>query len=306
MERTVVPIDWPVKPWPVYPILCAIIFTAFAVFAAATPFMHRASGNISLRDASFVALITGGLAVMNIRKVWKIRSQFGDQANRGAHTGPDLDVLSASIEDYLRRRRAYDPMGLLSRRRVSWDSLCAHLCQAGLAPPRTVVDRRAGERYHSDEGVPGYFVEAEEIPILGMDQALALLGLVLIIAVLGAGALGWWSQMNTWMNAGLVVVLGMMAGMILTAFRSFVVSTGRGLGRPLAVLASPGVLDDQRGKKWVAGEATMFVCMNGAQVQVVVLGPAGWLSFTFNGTSGGDFIALWQRWNHPHPRPELV
>ncbi|GEM_PF-3770667 len=305
MERTVVPIDWPVKPWPVFPIICAIIFAAFAVFAGSTPFMHRTSGNISLRDALFVAVITGALAVMNIRKVWKIRSQFGDQTNRGAQTGSDVDVLIASIEDYLRRRRAYDLVGLLSRRRVSWDTLCAHLGQAGLAPPRTVVDRRAGKQYHSDEGVPDYFVEAEEIPILGTDQVLALLGLVLIIAVFGAGALGWWSQMNTWMNAGLVVVLGMIAGMVLTAFRSFIVSTGRGLGRPLAVLASPGVLDDQRGKRWVAGEATMFVCMRGAQAQVVVVGPAGRLMFTFNGTSGGDFIALWQRWNHPHPRPEL-
>lgn len=304
-ERTVVPIDWPIKPWPVYPILCAAVFSAFAVFAIATPFMHRTSGNITPRDAMLVALITGGLAVMNIRKVWKIRSQFGDQTSRGAPTRPDVDVLSASIEDYLRRRRAYDIAGLLLRRRVSWDSLCAHLGQAGFAPPRTVVDRRAGERYHSDEGVPGYFVEAEEIPILGMDQVLALLGLVVIVVVLGAGALGWWFQMTAWMNAGLVVVLGMIAGMVLTAFRSFIVSTGRGLGRPLAVLASPGVLDDQRGRKWVAGEATMLVCMRGSQAQVVVVGPAGRVAFTFDGTSGSDFGALWQRWNHPHPRPEL-
>ncbi|MCC6908035.1 MAG: hypothetical protein IT430_08860 [Phycisphaerales bacterium] len=72
------------------------------------------------------------------------------------------------------------------------------------------------------------------------------------------------------------------------------------------LIASMGALDDQRGRRWIAGEATLFVQgYGGGLPAMVVTGPAGRLRLPPHFATPHLLAALWQRWNHPHPRPEL-
>ncbi|HVZ95032.1 MAG TPA: hypothetical protein VG797_11040 [Phycisphaerales bacterium] len=75
-----------------------------------------------------------------------------------------------------------------------------------------------------------------------------------------------------------------------------------------APIAGPGVVKDFRGRRWARGEAIMAVQRGQGPraLQVTMIGPMGLLSIPFANSSDPDFIALWQRWNHPHPRPELL
>jgi len=305
-ERTVVPINWPVNPWPMHAILAAIPFIGLAAFAVTIPFVPRLSVNVGPLEALVAALVAGGFAAKFIHRILRARTLSHAQIRRTAHPEQAADLLAVTIEIYLRHRRVYDIAGFLSRRRIGWGTYSSHLASAFLEPPRTVVDQRISDRFHADKSLPGYFLEAEEVPVIGREQIYALLAFIAIIMGLGASALGWWPQVSRLGWLGLAAILGVMAVLVVIPLHRFVLSTGRGFGRPLAVLASPGVLDDQRGRRWVAGEATMFVCMRGPHVHALVIGPAGQVAFTFENESSGDLLALWQRWNHPHPRPELV
>lgn len=41
-------------------------------------------------------------------------------------------------------------------------------------------------------------------------------------------------------------------------------------------------------------------------MEVLILGPRGNLLLTFASPHDPGFVEFWQRWNHPHPRPELL
>lgn len=75
----------------------------------------------------------------------------------------------------------------------------------------------------------------------------------------------------------------------------------------IPLIASMGVFDDQRGRRWLAGDATMFVQGDGNDFPTMVLiGPAGRLKLPAMCGTPKRLAALWQRWNHPRPRPELA
>lgn len=75
-----------------------------------------------------------------------------------------------------------------------------------------------------------------------------------------------------------------------------------------APLAAPGIVRDTKGRRWVRGQALMVVqrTRSAGPIWVTLLGPEGLLRWSFSSAKDEDFINLWQRWNHPHPRPELL
>ncbi|HVZ95030.1 MAG TPA: hypothetical protein VG797_11030 [Phycisphaerales bacterium] len=75
-----------------------------------------------------------------------------------------------------------------------------------------------------------------------------------------------------------------------------------------APIAAPGVIKDSKGRTWSRGYAMMVVQrpLWGRGLVVTMIGPEGLLRMMFAGARDRDFVMLWQRWNHPRPRPELM
>ncbi len=75
-----------------------------------------------------------------------------------------------------------------------------------------------------------------------------------------------------------------------------------------APVAAPGIVRNTKGRRWVRGQALMVVqrTRSAGPIWVTLLGPEGLLRWSFSSAKDEDFINLWQRWNHPHPRPELL
>jgi hypothetical protein len=81
------------------------------------------------------------------------------------------------------------------------------------------------------------------------------------------------------------------------------------LGESLAPVAGMGVITDRKGRRWTVESASMLVrpVANGNGLTVELLGPEDCLLMRFRrGIEDEGFQTLWQRWMHPHPRPDLV
>jgi hypothetical protein len=74
-----------------------------------------------------------------------------------------------------------------------------------------------------------------------------------------------------------------------------------------AHVAAPGVVKDRRSNVWSTDDSVMLVGGKGGKlVEVQLVGPTRVTLLRFTSAHDPDFIALWQRWNHPQPRPELL
>ncbi len=76
-----------------------------------------------------------------------------------------------------------------------------------------------------------------------------------------------------------------------------------------APIAGMGFIEDSKGKLWTVDDSLMILSgrkSGDKPVYVHIVGPAGWLLLTYANVKDPEFIKLWQRWNHPDPRPELA
>ncbi len=70
---------------------------------------------------------------------------------------------------------------------------------------------------------------------------------------------------------------------------------------------SPGVVTDVKGRKWTIDDSIMVIGRHwNGKIQIELIGVDQLLRLTYDGLDHPDFVALWQNWNHPNPRPELV
>lgn len=305
-ERTVVPIDWPVNPWPTGRVALAVLFLALACWGIVVLFVPDLWPYMERRFFGAWAFVSAATAAGFIGTILLNRSKWRRQRLRIEESDTGTPLSATTIEEYLHRCRVFSLSNKRARKRLVWEQFRYHVLQRSLNPPRTVVDSRINVRFHSINGLPEYFLEVEEIPVIGTQDTLSVLAICVIAVVGGASLIGLWPLVVTVFTGPAFVILVLVGIASAAPLRRFLIAAGRGAGRPLAVLASPGVLDDQRGHRWVSDEATMFVRMQQAQVEVLVMGPGGQLFLTIDSATSGEFIALWQRWNHPHPRPELV
>lgn len=74
------------------------------------------------------------------------------------------------------------------------------------------------------------------------------------------------------------------------------------------VVAGMGTLKDQNERRWTIENAAMVIQTKevAGALFVQIVGEAGYLELTFVDEHDPDFVKLWQRWNHPQPRPELT
>jgi hypothetical protein len=73
-------------------------------------------------------------------------------------------------------------------------------------------------------------------------------------------------------------------------------------------VAGLGTFTDKQQRRWTVENAIMLVqCKRDAGPLIVTMvGEAGHHTLSFMDETDTDFVKLWQRWNHPDPRPDLV
>lgn len=76
-----------------------------------------------------------------------------------------------------------------------------------------------------------------------------------------------------------------------------------GCGAPVV---GPGyIMNHQGNRRWTVDDSCVLLTRRTSMHRLVVefVGPAGYLKATFENLDDPGFIALWQRWRHPNPRP---
>ncbi len=171
------------------------------------------------------------------------------------------------------------------------------LAQYGLSVPRIILDRRVSEAILAIHR-PADLIEPEPISSRGA-RALGVLSLFSLPAAVGVSwFLGWGSTVLT-----IIAVLAAL-GFVLEIVRW--VRSGVRPGESGAV-AGVGYVEFSNGAR--VGSWQVVTIISKARLQrmrVRILAPTWNHELAFLSPADPGFIAFWQRWNHPHPRPELV
>ena len=160
--------------------------------------------------------------------------------------------------------------------------------------PRTVAETRMQKRLAAI-GLIDDMLEPETIlGSLPMKRGMLIFMIALyVLLIINAG----------WSVAGLLIAIGAVALLLQLPFLRDKFRWGEG-----TVIAGLGVVETSRGKRWTVNDAIMIVqAQNGEPpLTVCFTGESGELVLQFIDERDPDFIKLWQRWNHPDPRPELL
>jgi len=164
---------------------------------------------------------------------------------------------------------------------------------------RTVMHHRFESASRDVELMPN-LIEAEHIA----EDRTNPLGCTIPMFMLCGGLL-----FIVWMSTGtiaLIAVFGLVGMAIGTrTMRDRVIRPL--LGESRLPIAAPGLVVDRKGRRWRVDDSIMLVRPTGpGKFTVSLLGPSGVLDLSFRDTKYQAFRDLWVRWNHPHPRPELL
>lgn len=258
-----------------------------------------------------VGLICGGVSARRIGRA--ARESRDDRLRRGGFlvsdepksqepgTIRDEDVISWLIEktkmplNGSRWPRKTKPV-------EAFKHLCAELEANGLQLPRTIADERIKDRLGSitltqDLLEPEYVAHVPR----GMQGAASTSFCVLVCFSMTLIRHGY-----GWLGAVLIAIgaMGLIAALVHVRGRSLMLYALE----PFSPIAGVGVVKDQRRRRWEVGDSILIVqaARDGRFVETTLFGPAGTLRWSFKNAQHPDFVALWQRWNHPLPRPELM
>lgn len=179
-------------------------------------------------------------------------------------------------------------------------ALAERLAESGRPVPRTIIPESMREELLAIPR-PDDLLEPERIASSTRTGRVAFV-LILIAAVTVVGT----ALMNRdWMRAGFYSLL---CGVILWNSSGLSHFTRAYRNEDNLPTAWPGGISDHTGRRWTVRDSVMVVrgARPGGGLAVEVLGGAMNLQLTFASSRDPDFITLWQRWNHPQPRPELV
>lgn len=230
---------------------------------------------------------------------------------------PLADVDSATLSPIVRGLHARDRATPYFIRRPTdlwgWNALQEHIRgddrrkrdtgEPGVAleqPLPTVVDRDLEARLAALD-LPDYLLEPEPILPSGnvSKQHAILLGGMYIVVALIYTMTGQYLFTVLWLGLGLMFIGAIPS--VRDRLRNIRLNEGR-------VTAAPGTIRDNHDRRWTIDDSVMIVQTSNGKppLFVFVTGPAGVMPLHFTDETDPDFIKLWQRWNHPHPRPELA
>jgi hypothetical protein len=188
----------------------------------------------------------------------------------------------------------------LRRQWWTWDAFLAACRGAAIEPPRTIVDERVKGRLEPIE-LPLELLEPEPILSSGTSGRKAAVFMIFLYCLFTLLQL----SVGNYFFAALFAALGLFLAAtyppVRDFFRTFRVDEGN-------LILGTGSLSHRGDKRWTVNDAVMLVQTTNGKPPYYVsfVGRAGYKLLTFTDERDPDFVKLWQRWNHPKPRPELV
>ncbi len=176
------------------------------------------------------------------------------------------------------------------------------LADEGVPSAITIVDASIIDAVRSIER-PAVFVEPEPFRQLLEARSWRLMCWVLITLLFTWHLFSSLAQ-SDWIGVAISAPLAWVFGT--TALEAFGVS----LYESSTPIMGMGVFIDARNRRWsVLDSCAYFYRIGSARAATFVvelIGPAGLHTMYFRGADDPAFMMFWQRWMHPHPRPDLV
>ncbi len=184
----------------------------------------------------------------------------------------------------------------------AWQEFTEGCHRLGLARPRTIVHSGLATRLGALER-PGHGMEPE--PILGSGDGPVTTTVLWVTFFLAFGAIQ--LSMGHWFGGSMMLfVAGIFAFSSIPSLRDRFRIMRWDDGNLVAGMG--GVKDVGSDRLWSVNDAVMLVRTKQPVGALFVrfVGEAGILRLTFVNERDPDFVKMWQRWNHPRPKPELM
>lgn len=278
-----------------------------AMMIAVFLFLHCVSGELSAGVAWFMIVVQTlvftvlyGRSIRSSVRDWRIdREMFAKDG--GDRRSDESSIVTKAL---LEVGGLVRPSLLTDRpRRATVGRFQQLLRDAGLRPALVIVQVGLEVPLRAIP-TPSEFVEPERL-LLGTMQRrsmtfifnLLLLAFAVWVLVNSARAGHW--MMTAFISIGLAV-LGMQI------LKSFGVHVSEGK----APVMGMGVFSDHKGRRWSVQDSCVYLWPMKQRLQSFVVaelvGPDGYHRLFFHGLDDPALRMFWQRWMHPHPRPDLV
>ena len=123
---------------------------------------------------------------------------------------------------------------------------------------------------------------------------LAALALGVLLARVGGG----------WV-CGAAVCFVISFGLIASVVHRWIVAGRGSLARMKGIVVGMGFVADAR-HVWYAATCVTILRYENGKIHLTILDHAGHMSLLYLSAPMSSFVNFWQRWMHPHPRPELA
>jgi hypothetical protein len=181
----------------------------------------------------------------------------------------------------------------------SWQDFVEELESRGIERPRTIIDDATIGQLGSVP-LPDHMLEPEAILQSGDEPRKHLITTIIIGAVTAVVLVFfglWWIAL---LPLAFAVFSALQLPEVRDATRHFQMNQSE-------TVVGLGTLTDKQ-RRWTIDNSVMLVqCKRDTgPLMVTIVGEAGHLMMPFTDEKDMDFVKLWQRWNHPNPRPDLV
>ena len=205
----------------------------------------------------------------------------------------------------------------LARRRIPWsevfkyrrrtelsrDELDSQLRAIGLRPPSLIIDQKYAQAVQAIQCVPE-LLEPEFVASRGDRRS--VIRTILARSAWALVVIPWlWYRLvpafadPVWLLFCFVCFAVVAAWLSIARYRGTLVQTSD-------LVAGLGVVAADSGWRARAADSVTLLRPVEGEMKVTIMAPSGTISLPFASPRDEGFIIFWQRWNHPHPRPELL
>lgn len=176
------------------------------------------------------------------------------------------------------------------------------LIDAGLPRAMMLVDASIAEPIQAME-IPEDFLEPDRLLRQTPRKSWSFVLIVLITIYFAFGAVAAFGN-GDWIVASIDALIACLFGVRILASFGVHVSESR------APIMAMGVLIDHKNRRWTVQDSCAYLYRikgkTSSPVLVELIGPDGLGAVVFPRLDDAGFRFFWQRWMHPHPRPDLV